>query len=208
MEYASYKYIYPPRPEKSVHHSSLGLFVEDYIAQPKLNGSLMMVYTDGKSLHLMNRHKTTLSCKIPKEELLALHRGTGWMVLCGEYMNKAKKDEQGKLWNHKFVVFDIVVYNNDYLLGTTFDERYDLLRELYPDNLVKPHIHSISNNCFRVNSIRYSFANMYYDIVKHDMYEGIVMKKGIAKLQNGMIQQQVNVNSQVKCRKPTKNYLF
>jgi len=209
MNYTSYKYIYPPRPENKIAPSSLETFekMEKFLGQPKLNGSSMQLYTDGKIVIIMNRHKERLAIKLEIEELKNLHRGHGWMVLCGEYMNKNKKDETGKFWNHKFVIFDILVLNGEHLLGTTFEERYEILRNLYPDNPVKLQLHQISENCLRVNSINSGFVEMYKELTKWDMYEGFVMKKADGKLENGTTANN-NVRTQLKCRKGTKNYIF
>lgn len=209
MKYNRFKYNYPPRPENKIPHTSLSKFEEKnlFLAQPKLNGSSMQVYTNGKIVVTMNRHKKAISHKLDVEELKKLHRGKGWMVLCGELMNKNQKDENNKPWNHKFVIFDILVYNGDHLIKSTFDERYELLRELYPDNPTKKHLHQISENCFRVNSIRFGLENVFSDIVQHQMYEGLVLKRGDGKLENGTTANN-NTRTQLKCRKPTKNYAF
>jgi len=209
MKYNRFKYIYPPRPEQKIPSASLQKFENDeiFIAQPKLNGSSMMVYTNGKIVVTMTRHKTAISHKMDIEELKKLHRGNGWMVLCGELMNKNKKDETNKHWNHKFVIFDLLVYEGEHMLKSTFDQRYDLLKELYPDNPVKKHLHQISENCFRVNSVRFGFTNIYNDITQYDMYEGLVLKRGDGKLENGVTANN-NTRTQIKCRKSTKNYAF
>jgi len=209
MNYNRFKYIYPPRPENKIPSSSLNKFEKDniFIAQPKLNGSSMQVYTDGKIVVTMTRHKTNIAHKMDVNELKKLHRGHGWMVLCGELMNKNQKDETNKPWNHKFVIFDILVYEGEHLLRSTFDERYDLLKEIYPDNPVKKHLHQISENCFRVNSVRFGFTNIYNDITQFQMYEGLVLKRGDGRLENGTTEKN-NTRTQIKCRKSTKNYAF
>ena len=56
---------------------------------------------------------------------------------------KNKKGLDGKSWNHKFVIFDILVYENDYMSGSTFKSRVDLLDEIfgtedYNEYLYKP----------------------------------------------------------------------
>lgn len=209
MKYNRYKYIYPPRPELKIPLSSLEKMEKKhiYMAQPKLNGSSMQVYTNGQLVITMNRHKKVMISKMDIDELKKLHRGKGWMVLCGELMNKSQKDENNKVWNLKFVIFDIIVYNGEHLLKTTFDERYELLKKMYPNNPVKKHLHQISENCFRVNSIRFGLSNTFLDITNHQMYEGLVLKIGDAKLENG-VNKNNNQISQLKCRKSTKNYAF
>jgi len=205
----SFSYIYPPRPETKIASSSLALFenMNLYFAQPKLNGSSMEVYFLQNEIKTMNRHKEPISCKIAKEELLALYHGEDQMILCGEYMNKNQKDETSKPWNHKYVIWDIIMYNGKHLLGTTFEERYVLLKSLYPDNLVKPHLHQITENCFRIEAIEKDFNDVFSKIVKYDMYEGLVMKRRDGKLENGTTAAN-NMRTQIKCRKETKNYNF
>jgi len=209
MNYDHYRYIYPPRPEIKTTISGLGTFekMSKFLGQPKLNGSSMQIYTNDDELIVMNRHHESLTNKMNSDELKSLHRGKGWIVLCGEYMNKNQKDEYGKYWNIKFVIFDILVFNGEYLLGTTFEERYKILQKLYPDNLVKKHLHQISENCFRVNSILKDFTEVYSNIINYQMYEGLVLKMRNGKLENGFNSQN-NIRTQIKCRKPTKNYAF
>lgn len=205
------KYIYPPRAENKIAPESLSTFEEmdRFLAQPKLNGSSMQIYfSDGaKEIKLMNRHKGLMECKMDKNELRKLYRGSGEMILCGEYMNKNQKDETGKPWNIKYVIWDIIMFNGQHLLGSTFEQRFGILQTLYPSNFSKKHLHFISENCFRVNSFRMDFLSNYKDITQFDMYEGLVLKRGDGKLEDGYSENN-NVRTQIKCRKGTKNYIF
>jgi len=206
--YNRFKYIYPLRAEKSIPSSGLSLFNEgEYIAQPKVNGSSMEIYTDGKHVISMNRHKQAMSHKLDVQELKNLHRGRGWTVLCGEYMNKNQKDENDKFWNIKFVIWDILVANGEHLLKSTFLERVKLLEEFYPNNMSKAYLHGISENCFRVESYYSDFTKIYNELIKIQMFEGLVLKKKDGKLENGLRPDNNNM-TQLKCRKPTKNYAF
>jgi hypothetical protein len=207
MEYNG-TYIYPPYPDKKISFKSLHLFENGkYLGQPKLNGSSMEIYMNEKQIFTMNRHKKSIRHKMDIKELRGLYRGKGWIVICGEYMNKNQRDEENKKWNIKFVIFDILVYNGKHLLKSTFDERFDFLKELYPDKPVKKHLHQISENCFRVNAVRFGFTNIFKDITRHQMYEGFVLKEGSGKLEPGT-RENNNCNTQIKCRKSTKNYAF
>ena len=209
MKYNKYTYRYPPRPETQIPASVLDDLDNEgeFLAQPKLNGSCMELYTNGKEVIVMNRHKKPLAHKLDVDELRALHRGKGWMLLVGELMNKNKKDENNKYWNHKFVIFDILVNNGEYLIGSTFGERYLLLEELYSHYDCKILLNSISDNCFRVSSITTEFKMFFDMITPFDMYEGLVLKRINGKLENG-ISQKNNTRTQLKCRKPTKNYSY
>lgn len=210
MVYNTYRYIYPCRPKNAIPDTDLEAWEAlKCVAQPKLNGSNCVIFTNGQDLKIMNRHSQILTnVQIPREEILALYKGDGWMVINGEYMNKSKQDESKKLFNHKLVIFDILVYKSDYLLGKTFMERIDLLDELYgKNNSDKDYLFSISENIYRTKSYESNFKTLYDELHTIDMVEGLVLKRINAKLEIGNTENN-NSKSQAKCRKPTKNYKF
>ena len=179
------------------------------LAQPKLNGSNSVIFTNGEKVIVMNRHNGRLTnVQVPMEEILSIYKGKGWMVLNAEYMNKSKSDENRKVFNHKFVVFDILVLNGDSLVGKTFEERVILLDQLYgTNNSDKPYLYGISENIYRVKSYTSNFLELYNDLVEIDMIEGLVLKRKSARLEAGTSELN-NVRSQIKCRKATKNYRY
>lgn len=207
--YLNFQYFYPPRPENKILPSSIkDLDNGIWLAQPKLNGSCTELYISDNDVKVFNRHKEPLSkFKILKSEVLALNKGNGWMVLCGEYMNKSKKNRSGKVWNDKFVIWDILVYNGEYLIGTTFEERVKLLDNLFGKEEYDEYLYKISENVYRVKTFEVAFEQLYNDIITVDMLEGWVFKKRKGALEKGM-REKNNVAIQVKVRKETKNYSF
>jgi len=211
MKYNSFRYIYPPRPKNSIPKTEL----IDYdngtmISQPKLNGSNTTVYTNGEKVIVMNRHNDRLSrFEIKNEEILNLYKGTGgWTVWNGEYMNKSKMDENGKSFNHKFVIFDILVNDGDYLIGKTFEQRISILDEMFGNKKSeKEYLWSISENVYRVRSYENQFDTLFEKLTKIDMLEGLVLKRKNARLEIGNTELN-NTKSQIKIRKPTKLYKF
>lgn len=213
MKYHSYNYIYPPRPSNAIPPSA----IKDWdngvmIAQPKLNGSNCILFTNGIELFVMNRHHQRMSnFRIDKSEIMSLYKPgfTGWLVLNGEWLNKSKTDDKGEVFNHKLVIFDILVYNSEYLIGKTFQERVNLLDELYGTNdSEKSYLFSITNSIYRVKSYSDDFVNLFANITKRGtLIEGIVMKRKSARLELGNTATN-NSRSQIKCRVPTKNYKF
>jgi ATP-dependent DNA ligase len=133
------------------------------------------------------------------------------MILCGEYLNKNQKDETGKSWNIKYVIWDIIMYDGIHLLGTTFEERYNLLNRLYFKSPVakfpKKHLIELLENCFLIQAISSNFRRVYNDITNYQMYEGLVLKRKDGKLETGTTANN-NTRTQIKCRKSTKNYIF
>jgi len=210
-KYTNFKYLYPPRPKNSVSPEDLKFWDNNtLIAQPKMNGSNCLIFTNGDSFFVMNRHKQRLTnFKIKKEELSEIYRGNGeWMIINGEYMNKSKGDEIGKVFNHKLIIFDILVYNGDYLIGSTFSERVNLLDNIYGvTNSEKDYLFSVTDNIYRVKSYNSDFSNIFNKFIQVDMLEGLVMKRSNSKLEIGLTESN-NIRGQLKCRKPTLNYKY
>ena len=212
MNYNSFRYIFPPRPKNAIPDSDLNFWDNgSLLAQPKLNGSNCVIFTNGEKLMVMNRHSQYLTnVDIQRQEVLDLFRGEPgkWMVLNGEYLNKSKQDENRQTFNHKLVIFDILVYNSDYLVGKTFQERINLLDELYGQkDSEKSYLYSISNNVYRVKSFENGFKSIYDQLTPIDLIEGLVLKRKNARLEIGNTENN-NIKSQLKARKPTKNYKF
>ena len=167
MKYNSFRYIYPPRPRNPISSDDLDFWDNgSLVAQPKMNGSNCVVFTNGEKVMMMNRHSQYLTnVSISKGEILGLFRGEigNWMVINGEYLNKSKQDENHLTFNHKFVIFDILVYNSEYLIGDTFQERINMLNDFYGEpNEV---LHCITPNVFRIKSFYTEFEKLYNSIM-------------------------------------------
>lgn len=212
MKYDRYRYLYPPRPKNAIPDSDLNFWDNgSLVAQPKLNGSNCVIFMNGEKTLIMNRHGQYMTnVNIQRNEVSELFRGDigNWTVLNGEYLNKSKQDENRITFNHKLVLFDILVYNSDYLVGQTFEQRIKLLDDLYGQkDSEKSYLYSISDNVYRVKSFDTGFKSLYDQLTPIDMIEGLVLKRKNAKLELG-ISENNNIKSQLKARKPTKNYKF
>jgi ATP-dependent DNA ligase len=207
IKYESFQYIFPPRPKNPIQASDLKMWDNGMmIAQPKLNGSNCTIYLNKDKVYVYNRHGQRLSnFNINEKEISTLYRGKGWMVLNGEYMNKSKKDSNGEVFNDKFCLFDLLVFDNNYLVGKTFQYRIDLMNNLFGQD--KEILSGISENLFKIKSFYSDFEDVYSSLVEIDMYEGLVLKRKSAKLEVGSTENN-NIKSQIKVRKPTKNYKY
>ena len=210
-KYLNYRYIFPPRPRNAIPESELDFWDNgSLLAQPKLNGSNCLIFTNGVKMISMNRHNQKLTnFNLSDSEVNNIYRGNGgWTVLNGEYMNKSKMDETGQTFNHKFVIFDILCLDGDYLVGSTFEERVQLLDSLYGTNpSEKDYLLGISENIYRVKSYTEGFQKLFQELTSIDMIEGLVMKRKNAKLEVGTSENN-NTRSQLKCRKATLNYKY
>lgn len=208
IRYENFRYMFPPRPEYIISTDQLDKYEGTHVAQPKLNGSCCEIFIKNDELRYFGRHQnenlSNFKLKLP--ELKVLNCGNdNWNVFVGEYMNKNKNGIDGKPWNHKFVIFDILVYNGDYLLGTTMEERISLLDTIFGTESENDYLYKITDDIFRVKTFYTNFLENWNKITEIDMLEGFVLKKSIAKLDRGLAEKN-NMLWQCKCRKPTKNY--
>ena len=105
------------------------------------------------------------------------------------------------------LIFDILVYNGEYLLGSTFEERVALLDNLYGTEDENEYLYKITDKIFRVKTFYDNFTERWNEIVKIGMLEGFVLKKKEAKLERGLSEKN-NCLWQLKSRKSNKLYKF
>jgi hypothetical protein len=203
------KYIYPPRPEIKSPPSGLKTYERmGFWGQPKMNGSCSNLFLGPGVTKPMGRHNNLFAREIiSRQDLQMLHRGSGPMILTGEYMNKSQKDVHGKPFIG-FVIFDILVYNGKHLLGVTFQERQELLDSLYtPLNSFDEFIWTIGPSAYRAKNFTSGFEKSWNYLTSIQMYEGFVLKRPDAKLEQGF-KEVNNTKWQLKIRKPTANYKY
>lgn len=209
MIYKDSKYVYPPRPENTFPRPGMDKFDDGtFLAQPKFNGSCTEVYIGNDLWRVMNRHKAELSgFKISREEIKKLIPNTGSNLIVGEYMNKSKKDEFGKIFNHKLVIFDILVLDNEHLIGKTFQQRLDILTDMFKFVDENEYSYKITDNIYMTKTFYKGFGEIWDSLTKIDMIEGLVLKRKEAGLEPGITEKN-NTHSQLKVRKSTKNYSY
>ncbi len=208
--YDKYCYLWPPRPENMIPADSLPTFDnEEYVGQPKLNGANVLLFmNDAAEVHAMNRHNQTKQGV--KLDYNNLYRGSGWLVLNGEWMEKSCNNEDGSNFNGNFIIFDILVYNGHILTGSTVKSRVHLLSDLYNTeaSTASQFLYTTSTpNVYRVKSYASEFRTLYNLMTPIDMFEGLVLKRksGVLKYPSTKT---ANSKWQFKARKQTKNYKF
>ena len=223
MKYESFKkngYIFPPRPEYKCSPEDLDKYDNgEYIAMPKYDGSACVTFTNGKELQLYNRHKEELNLLSDYKEIdfMGLAKTSNWFVYAGEYLNKSKLGETGINENNRFVIWDVLVWDGRYLVGSTLMERLHLLENIYPcqrsvvkDTGIEIYDHLCCTelkNIYKAPAYLNNFKELYYNIINTQLYEGLVLKKRNSKLSFGL-QEQNNTDWQIKARRETKNYQF
>jgi hypothetical protein len=136
LKIASEQYVFPPRSKNAVPRSRTAMFGElGWKAQFKYNDTRIIVKycADGK-IELWNRHAERLkSYHTPDwlmDELLEvgislnLSKGTTTMLDGGLL------DTKHRLIKDTIVIWDVLVLNNEYLIGTTYQSRYNKILDL------------------------------------------------------------------------------
>lgn len=216
MKYNQFKYLYPPRPEQKTAPQFLSAYdTGEYVAQCKYNGSACMVFTNGEELHVYNRHKEPLSKYSPAIDFKGLSHTGNWFVFCGEYLNKSKIGETGIKEADKYIIWDVLVWDGVYLIGSTLEYRLSLISARFPCQSRVSAAGDIEmynylcctdlNGIYTAPSFADNFALLYEQLVKVDLYEGVVLKKIKAKLGFGFNELN-NTEWQLKSRKETKIY--
>jgi hypothetical protein len=218
IPYLNFNYIYPPRPEYKIQPKELDTFdTGEYVVQPKYNGTCCIVFTNGTEVYVYNRHKSPMSWYSPDIDFKGLAHSNQWYVYTGEYLNKGKLGENGTKEKDKFIIWDILVWADQYLIGDDLLTRINLLEITYPCQRGKigenglemyEHLcHTNLNGIYKAPTYLNGFSKLFEDISKTDLYEGLVIKKIESKLSYGF-QELNNHDWQIKCRKPTKVYHF
>lgn len=208
------KYYFPPRPKNAVPERMLKTYSNNrFLAEPKLNGSNASIYTNGKIIKVYNRHNGTLTnYRLDSEYILNLYNDMkckGWLVLNGEYLNKSQTGSGRRKFNHELVLFDILVYNDEYLVGTTFEYRYDLLKSLvnWKQHEQEKYLWSYNDKIHLVKAIKGGASEIWEAVKDINIFEGVVLKKCDGKLELGRRENNTS-GSQIKIRKATKNYEY
>lgn len=215
VPYAEKFVFFPPRPEGSVPPDAIGSFV-GFWGQYKYNGTRQMIFVhpDG-TIELYGRHQKPharvfyelspeLEASIRK---LKLPRGK-WHVLDSELLHKKTENLRDRT-----VLFDSLVYNGEYLVGTTYRERLEILRsvcrkprkrETVTGRKIALHI---TDHLWLVPTFVKSLGDRFEDLLDMDEIEGLMLKDPEGVLEFGVAEKN-NSAWMARCRKPTKNYSF
>lgn len=216
MEYKTFTYLWPTRPEKAIPNSFLNVYEKrGWVAQYKKNGTCNVLFVSPeKEVTGMTRHEDEHKRWAPTAKSSAPFKklpGDGWYVILTEVLHSKVP---GTLDTH--YIFDILVADGEYLLEQTFEERMELLEELFlKGNNEEEYSHYvISPNVFLAKTIHSDFNTIWKqvnEVAKNKdgapMDEGLVLKNPKAKLKMPT-RKNANNSWMVKCRVAHKNYTF
>jgi len=213
MRYDSFVYIYPPRPTMAIKPKSSafeGMKSRDgWTAQLKLNGQRNMIYIyPSGEIEFWNRRKEKHRNYTPPEFLLDQVRSIfdnrgQWMVIDGELLHAKDRNIKNTLY-----VWDILVCDDELLIGKTLDFRYNLLLErMHGGRLVSDYVMVASPNIWVASNVGPDEFDDAFEQCAKSYVEGLMFKDINAKLQPCFTDKN-NSSWQVRCRRPHGAYRF
>lgn len=207
--------MYPPRPNIAIPPATLNKY-KGWWAQRKWNGTRNMIFVlpDG-TFELWNRHrnphkqyKLTPSMRSSIQELISKLKTGVFHVFDSELM-----DSKTKKIKDRIVLYDVLVHDGQYLIGTTYKERYEKLthilgdpREHESDTGLKLAI-KYNKNLWLSEVFTESIDDRFTEALGVDEIEGLVLKDPKGKLDFG-VREDNNGFWMIRVRKPHKNYEF
>jgi len=202
------RYIFPPRPTSKIKPEQLDSMESQgvFIWQPKFDGDRCIPVVDGNKADLGNRHhKWHPAGKFSqiRDELLRLKLPSGTHYLDGELVRHNGKDA--------LVLFDALQIT-DYLIGVDQLTRLAMLFNVcgqpsephpdFPDAALK-----VSDSIWLSTHGDSEFSAHFRSFVKLPLIEGLLLRKKDSTLDNWGASP-YEVDWQVRCRRPHKNYRF
>jgi len=213
MDFAEFRYIYPPRPASSIQSEYLDKYV-NWIAQYKFNGTrnLIFVFPDGH-IELYSRHrehnKAYKTSSQMREAFASLNLQAGcFHVFDGELMHSKTVGLKDRI-----VLFDVLVLNGQYLIGTKYISRYRQLQMLLGRPSIfeneTPHKlgYRVNQNLWLAKIYTKDLKSRFQKLIHIDEVEGLVLKDPNGLLTPGNAEEN-NGDWQIRVRKPNKNYAY
>lgn len=149
------RYIFPPRPfHDPIPYDKIGMYAKyGWQTMLKYNDKRTEFSVSNNSVEIFNRHKSThktftLSKELHDELLTVFKDIFGLDTADWSYADGGILDGKSKHISGLIVIWDILVRNSDWLLGSTYQERYNWLLEKAVAAGNKPFIVTINGQEF------------------------------------------------------------
>lgn len=208
MDYTDYQYLWPPRPETKIPQGMLGFYQKKgYVAQVKKNGTCTVIFAREDQVIFKTRHGDVDNGEhrmwAPKPEHIEFFKSKatkGWSVFVAELLHSKTPHIK-----HDLFVFDQLVLDGEYLVGTTLKDRLALLESTLGAGTFEKDKHRVHQHVARAHSFTEGFGQLFTHLAPED--EGVVLKDQNAIL-SACIKQTSNSAWQCKSRILHKNYSF
>lgn len=218
VPYDKWTYLYPPRTEAKLPFDLSSPVLQawekarDAIAQYKLNGSRNLIVIDPQdNITFWNRHKEQQRNYQPPTGLLSQIRALqyphgAWNIIDSELMHFKTQTIKNSVY-----VFDVLVWNNEYLVGDKYEQRFNLVKSLgISDFFPLDNTSHDGKIWIAENMLAPKWEAAWNAALKIDAVEGLVLKRAgaVSKLQfagNSVVN---NSGFMCRVRKPFKNSQF
>jgi hypothetical protein len=206
VRYESYRFLWPPRPEKAAPPQLIGFYEKrGWLAQVKKNGTCTVIFAKGETVIFKTRHDDDHKAWSPLPSHSAFFSGRkDWNVYVAELLHSKGPHVKNHLY-----LFDILVSDGNELIGTTLQDRQSILRQRFPTPKV-----DIGGSRAGLGSRLITQDVSHADAISPALWdklgpldEGFVFKNPKAKL-SACIAATSNGAWQVKVRRPHTNYSF
>jgi hypothetical protein len=205
-------YLFPPRPENAIAANQLDDYEHNrgFVAQVKKNGTSNVIIVDpDRAVRCYTRHNTEHKAWALTEQSGARFRtlpGNGWYVFAAELLHS--KTRGIKDTNY---IYDIIVNNGEYLVGSEFIDRQNMLKRIFlrRKNIKQTYSHYVLDfNTWLAVVHEHGFYDLFKTLVNPED-EGLVLKEPHSKLAF-CGRPENNRGWQVKCRRPdiSPNFSF
>jgi len=213
MEYTTFQYLWPPRPDNKIPSGMLGFYEKrKWIAQVKKNGTCTVIFARGKEVIFKTRHKDDEDgnhkqwSPTPEHIKFFQSDSTEWNVYVAELIHNKTPHIKNQIY-----IFDQLVKDGVQLVGMSFEDRHNQLMNKWEIKSEEFDQHRIGDFVSIAKNLSGDLKKIYDMITPKDgalkENEGLVLKDLKAKLRP-CFQQKANSAWQVKCRVIHKNYSF
>jgi len=212
-------YLFPPRPKKAIPSQFIKLFArKGWVGQYKKNGTCNVTIVNNGDIEHWNRHgepHKQWNATPASDAIFELIPKTGFWVFISELLHNKVSTVRDTLY-----FFDVIVAHNEFLDGSTFEQRQKLLFEVFqvsPGETEEDYSHYIvTPNAWIAKTIpsdgmrdAWNYANDHAPGLDNGapLDEGIVLKNPNGCLES-CSKENNNSDWQVKARVLNKNYGF
>lgn len=198
-QYNNFKYIYPQLAKKRISLSRLDNYDNgEYVIHPNYEGLPCVVFTNGFELMVYDQRGKIFKNISNSIDFRKLARSRNWYVYAGTYCSKPRMLDTagGQIFQaDRFIITDILVWDGEYLLGSTLVERMALLNQAFSFHATL--IADCYMECFkylycteitgimRAKVYAGNFENLFHQINLAG-YNGIVLRKKESELLDSM----------------------
>lgn len=210
MQYDSFRYLFPPRPERKIAPTDLRQFEKrGWWAQAKFDGTNCTLYVAPNRVTIQRGRHGDEAIKNwePGERWNAFARslpGDSWWVFVAELLHTKGTGRD------TVVLHDMLVADGEYLVGHPYQSRHGGVRQRlhsYTSSFALDANKTIYGpGLWLANCHAHSFTE-WFDAAPEQGIEGLVFKNPAAPLMP-CVRKSSNAGWQVKCRLPTANKSF